>query len=168
MALIKQTSKQYFSGLRILQLAFLAGLILLSAISFFLVFTGSMGKNSELNDILTILVPGLFVAGIIGSYFIAKNRLLTLVDKDLNEKLSGYRAVMILKIALLEGPALFAIISYMLTGNNLFLGLAMIAVLLILFINPTREKVADELNLSTQDRALIANDDAHVTEIETQ
>lgn len=72
MALIKQTSKQYFSGLRILQLAFLAGLILLSAISFFLVFTGSMGKNSELNDILTILVPGLFVAGIIGSYFIAK------------------------------------------------------------------------------------------------
>ncbi|MBK7099106.1 MAG: hypothetical protein IPH58_13080 [Sphingobacteriales bacterium] len=168
MALIKQTSKQYFSGLRILHMAFFAGLILFSAVSFFLVFTGSMGKNSELNGILTILVPGLLVAGIISSYFIAKNRLSTLVDKNLNEKLSGYRVVMILKIALLEGPALFAIISYLLTGNNLCLGLAMLAVLLILFINPSREKVAEELNLSTQDRALIANDDAHVTEIEAQ
>jgi len=167
MALIKQTSKQYFSGLRILHLVFLAGLILFSAISFFLVFTGSMGKNSELKGILTILVPGFLVAGIMGSYFIAKNRLLTLVDKDLNEKLSGYRAMMILKIALLEGPALFAIISYQLTGNILFLGVAMIAVLLILFVNPSKEKVAEELNLSTQDRALIANDAVPVTEIET-
>ena len=70
----------------------------------------------------------------------------------LNEKLNQYRAVLIQYMALCEGPALFSIIVFFLTGEYIVLAITgiMLAAMLIRF--PQKRKISNDLALSFQEQ----------------
>jgi len=87
------------------------------------------------------------------SNFMFKKQLdLAVAKSSLNEKLGGYQTALIIRFALLEGPSLFGIVSYLLSGNLLFLAISGLIILYFITIRPTRDKVETDLNLDYQEK----------------
>ena len=72
---------------------------------------------------------------------------LTLMDK-----LTVYRAALILYLALCEGAGLFAVIVYFLTGYKLLLIVIGVVLLAMLMKRPEKSKIFNELQLSSQEQ----------------
>ena len=70
----------------------------------------------------------------------------------LNDKLNQYRGVLIQYMALCEGPALFSIIVFLLTGEYIVLGITGIMLAAMLLRLPQKKKISDELALSFQEQ----------------
>lgn len=166
----QQTSQQYFKSLYILQVSFLVGLLLFSMITVFLKLSGSMiDENHGLNAIFQILVPILVISGFVfGKYLYNKKVTQARHLAELKEKMNEYRGAFIIRAAMLEGPAIFAIVSFMLTGNYLLIALTGLVIVLFIVWLPSKEKVADALQLSLTERAVIDNPDAIIAEAEVK
>jgi hypothetical protein len=72
----------------------------------------------------------------------AKNSLISLPDK-----LNQYRSSLIIFMALCEGPALFGIILFFVTGNYMMLIITGITIAAMLAKMPSRKRVAGDLAL---------------------
>lgn len=75
----------------------------------------------------------------------AKESLISLPDK-----LNQYRTTLIRYLALCEGPALFGIILFFVTGNYLMFIITALMITAMLTKTPTRQRVIDELALDWQ------------------
>ena len=105
------------------------------------------------NDPLFYIAPILIVSGILLGSFLFKQQVSKLTDKNLlNEKLQGYQAALIIRFAMSEGPSLLGIVSYLLSGNVFYLILVVFNVLYFVWIRPTKDKIAEDLNLTYEDK----------------
>jgi hypothetical protein len=59
---------------------------------------------------------------------------------------------MISYLALCEGPALFAVMAFLLTANYWFLLITVAMLTAMIFKQPTKQRVINELQLSSQDQ----------------
>src|SRR3569623_1585875 len=115
------TVGQYLKTLFVLGYALIAGMVMFSIIS--IVVSNSNGNSGFISDeqerSIFYVVVAVMVAGGIGASFAVFNSRLQVVKQknSLTEKLQGYRAAVIMRYALLEGPGLFSIIVYFLTGD---------------------------------------------------
>ena len=87
---------------------------------------------------------------------------------NLSEKLIDYRSALIVRYALLEGPSFFAIVVYMFTGELMFLGMAVLIILIFLFISPSVEKAGNDLELGQKEKQMLADPNSVVDEIKTK
>ena len=99
------------------------------------------------------LVPIFAIVGYFGSQFIFK-KMISSVNKDvsLENKLKTFQTASIIKYALLEGPAFFAIVAYSLTGNALPLVIAICLVLYLAVQRPNLHKLMDTLPLTSDEK----------------
>lgn len=133
----------YLKSLNILFLAMLMGMILFTGISVFLIQTNSeISSFKDNQQLLQVLALGIAAFG----YFFAarsfKTRILAMQNfSSLSEKAAAYRSACIIQWALIEGPTLFVIVCFILTGNYAFLGLVVLLLLLFMTMKPTKEKI---------------------------
>jgi len=147
------TPKEYFKAIRVVHTALLLGQIIFALICLTLNRNGELGHNEMINKILIIASPALVIMGIVSGIFIAKAKLNTIkLKSNLAEKLAGYRGVLIIRWALMEMPALFAVICYMLTANLIYLGLAGVIVILFAINRPSNDKLYTELELDQNEQ----------------
>ena len=59
------------------------------------------------------------------------------------------------RYALLEGPSIFAIVVYLVTGDTVFILLAAFIVLYFLTIRPNKEKAVSDLDLDTNEEQIL-------------
>ena len=86
--------------------------------------------------------------------FLFTQQISKLDDKNsLKEKLAGYQTALIIRFAIAEGPSLLGIAGYMLSGNVIYLILVGINVLYFILIRPTKDQMAEDLNLTNADKA---------------
>lgn len=122
----------------------LLGLVLLAAIAFFLQYTGYWPPAlAEQDQLLQLLAIAFSFAGVFAGATIFKKRVYQLrhSQQTIHEKALAYRSTCILQWALLEGPALFCIVCFMLTGNLAFLCLAMAIMLWFALTHPSKMKI---------------------------
>ena len=134
--------------------AMLIGQVLFLAIAVYLVIYGGMNiAQPDINKILLFIVPLMAISCVFISFNIFKQRVVDLKDKlDLNTKLTDYRSALIVRWALVEGPSFFAIVSYLLTGNYILLGIAIILIMIFILVMPSQSKMEADLELSWQDK----------------
>jgi len=134
--------------------AMLVGQLFFVAIAVYMVKYGGMNKPQlELGDILLYIVPLISLISVFMSFYIFNQRLNALKDEPgLSKKLADYRSALIVRWALVEGPSFFAIVSYLLTGNYLLLGFAIILIAIFILIMPSSSKLDSDLELSWQDK----------------
>lgn len=157
------TSAGYFKSIKIVHLALVIGVVFFALVSVFLQINGFGTLGELINNGLLLIIPLLALIGIFGSNFIFKKRLRKIVDKtNLNEKMEDYRSALILKFALIEGPSFFAIVAYLLTGNYIFLGTAVVLIIVFLIYTPSRTKFISDLELTKDESDLINNDKAEI------
>lgn len=154
---IKQTSGVYFRSLIIVFYSLIIGQVFFGLISFFLVSTNNIkSEGADLRSVFIYIIPVFVLVGLILSNLIFKNRLKAIDRKSsLIIKLTDYRAALVVRYALLEGPSIFAIVVYLVTGDIIFILFAALIVFYFLTIRPNREKAIKDLDLSPNDEQIL-------------
>lgn len=155
MELRKQSFKEYFRILVVIHLFLVLGIVLFGLVVSFLIADFKHSDNdSELAQLFIYLVPGLIIAGILGSGFVYKIKLNLLSEcSDLQSRMTAYREATIVRYALLQAPALFALLAIFITNNINYLVYAGLMVVLMLIKRPTMKAAIAEMNLDQQDLA---------------
>lgn len=146
----------YFKTLSILHLAMLIGQLLFGGVAAALVLSGSYQPSLPDSRLIQIAAIAVAVVGVGLSQFLFNSRMaIAHTGANLDAKLSSYKTAAIVRNALLEGPALFCITLYLLTGKLLYIGIAAVLILWFAFQFPVRSKVLsalqmDELSLAEE------------------
>ncbi len=140
-----------FKTMNILHKAFLLGQIIFFALSIFIVYSKMIEPPAkELNKLFQLMVIIVAAGGYFSGAAIFKNKLVQIgeMKSSTKEKFEIYRVASIIKWSLLEGPFIFSIIGFVLTGNYAFLALAFVLMLLFTIESPTDIKIAMHLGIS--------------------
>jgi hypothetical protein len=138
---------------KILCFALIAGQIFFAAVVIYLInFSGTVIKDTGLNDIFIMVVPTLALGSIFGSFVVFKGKMSKVREiTDITTKLNEYRGAQIVRWALYEGPSFFAIMAYMLTGQIFYLGIVLIAIILFVTTIPSMDRLMKDLELTWED-----------------
>lgn len=161
----EQTSKQYFKSLKLIHIALMIGQVSFASVAF-LINSLEPIAMTELNDTFLILVAVFTLGSLAAGKLVAKNKLKAAKQKQtLSEKLDDYRVLIITKLALLELPVFFAIVSFILTSNLTFLGLSGLVLIIFIIQAPTQDKLIDDLELTYAEKTLIEDPESNVVTI---
>lgn len=103
----------------------------------------------NMDDQFVFIVPVLAIGGFFGGYLIFKKQKYILREKEsIQERLTGYQSVLITRFVLIQGPAVLAIVAYILSGNVFFLFITGLMSVYFIFLRPTREKIESDLRFN--------------------
>jgi hypothetical protein len=148
-----EQKENIFKVLQLLHRAMLAGMLLFSIIALYITITRqtthvtiSTGKALQ---IAVIAVAFLSVSG--GFFLFNKRMQLTANMPIASERMGVYRMSAIIRWAMIEVPVMFAIISFVLTGNYAFLALALAIMMVFVYTAPSKNKIIQQLQLDDKD-----------------
>ncbi|MGV8877722.1 MAG: hypothetical protein ACOH2A_01695 [Sphingobacteriaceae bacterium] len=146
------TPEGFLKTLSIIHFSLLSGMILFMVVAY--IKQGDHYFNfKNTGDVYIIVVPMMAIAAYFVSRLVFKQQILALASKDsLKEKLMVYQGAALVRLAFLEGAALFGIVAFMITGNLFELLISILLVLYFLTLKPTKEKVINDLQLSQEQR----------------
>ena len=146
--------KEFLKAMRIIHLALAAGIAVYIIITIFLVYSGGMGfKEEGFTEMFMIVIPIFVLSALVASVVVVKRKLEALNKNydSFEEKVAEYRSILIIKYALIEGPAFFAIVAYMLTEEDLFIIAASIILGYLILLRPSKSTIAKDLNMRETD-----------------
>ncbi|MBI3137355.1 MAG: hypothetical protein HYZ15_02085 [Sphingobacteriales bacterium] len=151
------TPKEIIRGLRILTIAISAGLCIFLLLAVMANSLKVLPPDTKMDRatpaflLITLLIAVLCVIRARVMYA-KKTREIKAGGHSLRVKLDLYRPVLVLYIALCEGPALFSVIIFFLTGKYEILGVAGIMLVLMLEKMPGTGKLIRELDLDWREQ----------------
>ncbi len=140
-----------FKGLNIIHKALMAGQLLFAAASFYLIYSKAvLPIETDLDKVLQVAALIMAAGGIFGGMNIFKKKLVQLRDMQTaaKEKFDLYRSACIIQWALMEGPSIFCVICFILTGNYAFLALMLVVLFLFALMAPSKSKLMLQLQIS--------------------
>lgn len=143
-----------FTALNMIHKALLMGQVLLAAVCTYLVYSKTVEPPApEWEKMLQVIALILTFTSIYASFALFKKKLMQIreMQAGIKEKFEQYRAASILQWALIEGPAIFSIIGFFLTGNYAFLALMLAIIFLFVMTGPSKLKIQLQLQLSEAD-----------------
>lgn len=137
------------------------GVLIFGIIAAALLSIGFKAERGEgLGQILIFLVPVFGAAGIVFNRTTYQKQLQGCRTKPgIAEKLEAYRSVLIIRFARVEGPAFFAIIACLLTGNFLFMFIAGLLLLELWTYRPAIDKAGIDLELGPREKQALNESD---------
>ena len=152
------TTGEYLKVLKVIHIGLTGGVVLFLLIAMVLQLTGFEPELKELEEMLLAITGAGAVAGVFTGNLLFRKKLEQLVElKSLKEKLMGYQSALIIKYALVEGPAFFSVVAYLLTANFLFPGVTLILIFILILYAPGKDKLTSDLNLSKSETDLLDN-----------
>ena len=156
------TSAQFFSRLKRVRLAIVGGIIMFAGVVAFLIINGSFLPDASLQGVFNMLVPALALSLIGASMVMYKTLIQKAKDQaELKGKVKAYRAANIMRLAMLDGPSLLAIVATLLTGQLLYLIVPVILIAAMLLHNISAEAAANELDLQYPEKGQL-EDPEHI------
>ncbi|MEO3404648.1 hypothetical protein AAFN85_12150 [Mucilaginibacter sp. CAU 1740] len=135
----------------IIHLALVMGQVLFAATT---LLNSKNRVQPQSDDLFKYMAPALALSGFVIGHFLFLKFLGNIKrDSPLKTKLAAYQSATIVRLALLEGPSLFAIVCFMLTRNMMFIGISGAIILYFIYLRPTRQKVEDDLALDYNEKA---------------
>ncbi|MFC7358417.1 hypothetical protein ACFQO1_12015 [Jejudonia soesokkakensis] len=152
------TAKGFVQLLSVIHLVFFGIVLAFAVFAFF--FSENVGLElEEVNGFFIIGIPVLLIGSIVLGNFLFKKILAQAHDKiALKEKLQIYQISTFIRYVLVEGPALFALMALILTGNLVYLLLASICLVYLYYLKPGKEKIKQDLQLSGEALRKFTND----------
>ncbi len=148
-----EQKENIFKVLQLLHRAMLAGMILFSIIGVYISVTGQIKHvetaTGKVLQVAVIVIAFLFAG--VGFYLFNKRVQATDNLTTAMERMAVYRSAAILRWAMIEVPVMFAIISFVLTGNYAFLAFAVVLMFLFLYVAPTKNKIVQQLQISEKE-----------------
>ncbi len=142
--------KEFFKSIQILHAAMFFGMVMIMVMLKFL-----MGiEDTSGGDLLFPAIGiSLAISSVVLGQIIFNNKMEGLKREKLSvaKKLEAYRGAFILKLALLEGPALFCLILHFLGGNSLLFYTFLFVLIIFAFERPLEARIKQQLNLHPED-----------------
>jgi hypothetical protein len=146
----------FLKPITLIYYALLAGQIMFMAVAYLLNSNQISPTKHEMYDMFIIIVPIIIGSGLFLSNFIFKMLIGKIEQKtSIENKLMTYRSALIIKYALMEGPSLFAIVAFLISGNAIFLAFAAVMILAFILQRPNRDKIAQDLNLNGKEADML-------------
>lgn len=112
-------------------------------------------------EIYFYIALGLVFAAIIASYYLYQAKVGRAKDKpDLLGILTEYRSAVLLRDACLQGPSVLAVAAFLVTGNQRYLALTGLIILIFLVWWPIQSKIIADLGLEGEYRSKLEEPDA--------
>ena len=127
--------------LNIIHKALMTGQILFASVCIYLIYSKSvLPMGEELDKVLQVAALIITAAGIFAGMTLFKKKLMQIreMQTGAKEKFDLYRSACIIQWALLEGPSIFCIICFFLTGNYAFLAVVLVVLFLFAMTAPGR------------------------------
>jgi hypothetical protein len=155
------TSGSHFRSIKIIHFGLVTGVVFFIIVVLLVQFKG-FGTFSEDIKVILLVVTSVFTFfGVFAGQFAYKKKIEEGKSKSrLIEKLDIYRSALIIKLALIEGPSFFAVVSYLLTGCYIFPGIALLLIVVFLMYRPTPDNFIMDLDLSPDEAAIVNNPEA--------
>ena len=142
----------YVKTIRTLSVAMLLGVTMFLGIAYYLVFTG----GNFIIDVTRwngILMYGIFIIGSMGfyiSHFIFQKKIdqIRISDESLEHKLAAFRTAHIFRLAMAEGPALAALICYLLFADQYLLVFAAVSIGYMVYMIPSKSTIMRDIGES--------------------
>ena len=149
----------YFRQLFIIFAALLTGQVIFMGVALFLVQSGGMIVNTDLQGMFSLLVPIVAIGGLLASNVsyaavTRKGR----EKETIDEKLDAYRRANIIRLALLEGPNLLVIVAYLLTGKMVYGFVFIVLIVAQMFFRPSWGRCITDLALTADEQEMITAD----------
>ena len=140
-----------FQNLKLIHTAILCGLAFFAIIS--LVIPRSLDSDKTLEQTLQAIAAGISLLSLLAGFNIFKKQLLTARNNggSAETRMAIYRSACITWWALIDGPGIFSIIGFILTGNYVFLALALFHIGLLAIFMPRKGNIILLLNLTSQE-----------------
>lgn len=153
---LKFTVKNYLRANIIVHVALMAGQAFFILTTLIVLSEGAFAP--ELNSIFIYLVPALVMMAFLISNLIYRRKIAVLRNEaTISDKLNGFRLLLIIRSAVLEGAGFTSIIGFMMTGELLYAGLSLLIILYMLTFIPTKQRMINDLELNSQEEAFINN-----------
>jgi hypothetical protein len=140
-----------FRNLKLIHTAILCGLAFFAIIS--LVIPRSLDSDKTLEQTLQAIAAGISLLSLLAGFNIFKKQLLTARNNggSAETRMAIYRSACITWWALIDGPGIFSIIGFILTGNYAFLALALFHIGLLAIFMPRKGNIILLLNLTSEE-----------------
>ena len=155
----------YFRTLTILHTALLAGQLFFVAIIYFVYRSRGYGSLNYpgRGDLYFYIAFAVVFATALASYYLYQSKVEQAKGKPtLGAILADYQGAMLIRDACLEGTSLLCTIAFFITGNERYLALTGMIILIFLIWWPTRHKVIADLALEGDFRSRLEEPDAVV------
>ncbi|PKP09034.1 MAG: hypothetical protein CVU09_13290 [Bacteroidetes bacterium HGW-Bacteroidetes-4] len=161
-----QTSKQYFRSLSLIHYALLAGQLVFAGVALYLTYGKTQLVDSP-KGVFIYVVPLIALLAVLVSQAIYRLKIKKLISyQSLIPKMTEYQSIFIIRLALIEGASLFAIVVYLLTIEAIFMAIAVLLIVYFVLLRPTREKIALDLELNPSDKMKLEQADALIADIQ--
>lgn len=148
-----QTPQSILRSMQIIHAGLLAGQVMFAVVSYTVVEKAPHFDIKNTGDLFLFIVPLMALACFVAGNLLFKLKIAPLPGKDtLVEKLIGYLSALIIRFALLEGASLFGIVSFLISGNLLFLLISVLLMVRMLTLRPTISTAETDLELSYEDK----------------
>ncbi|AXG70384.1 hypothetical protein KORDIASMS9_02623 [Kordia sp. SMS9] len=141
------TPNSFIKTLTVIHFALVAGLTLFAGVILYL-DRDKLNFAFDTEDTLLLIFPIIAISALSASKIVVK-QLLEKAKKteDLKKMLPQYQTACIVKYVLIEGPAMFGIIFFMITSNAAFVAISGALIAFLMLQRPTKSKVEQELEL---------------------
>jgi len=144
-------------NLRFVHSGLCLGLMAFTLVSYFEHY--SFFAETDSGDPFVYLVPILAMTGYFTSKYIFQQQLKAIARDDaLSSKLKKYQTANMLQYALVEGPALFALVIYYMQGNAFFLVIGLSLLAYLISLRPKTDKLIKALPLRQDEVKQIKTD----------
>jgi len=161
----KFTVSEYFRQVTIVHFALLVGVLMFISISVLLSATEIFTPlEKDIQTLAIIACVALFLGGMVLIFFISKAKLKYLNNnvQGIYEKMTQYKAVLILRAAIIEMIAFGVTLVFLLTGTQIILGVAVFCFIVLVFVRPTKDRLIRELQLEKSEIDIIHDPDAEI------
>ncbi|WP_235295934.1 hypothetical protein [Portibacter marinus] len=148
-------SKGFYRSISIIHTSLFIGQLMLFAILLYLKQDFEL-KTDFQEDIFLLILPALILSVYFLGNYIYQSRIKSIIPSEsLDQKLITYRSAVIIRLALIEGVTLLALMIYFINGNSMYLIMALILLVYFYSLKPGKDKLNDKAQLSAQERQQI-------------
>lgn len=147
------SNQDTLKALSIIHYALIAGLLIFTGVAYYVIGPTMAGGEAEsYYSLFRYLIPGVAIMAILFGRFIGTKMLQKAQEiGELPLKLSAYQSIAIVRWSLMEGAGMFAVVAYLLTGNQVFIMVALAAAAYLFTQKPTVNLISQELGLSNEE-----------------
>jgi hypothetical protein len=152
----KVTSEGFFRILLILTGAMIMSQVSMVGAFIYLAIMGELLPDPAAAAIMVYVLPIVACTSFGASFFLPNMLMAKAADKPtLAEKMRGYQTAFMIRLILVELPAILACVTFYLSSEYYWLTVNAISILLLAMAFPSRQKAIDALRLSGPEVALV-------------
>lgn len=162
----KINSKEYFRTLNLIYFGQLSAMVIFALVAYYLIQQGNVGpENNELAISFQKIVMVVIPLSLAGGYILFRMLIKSVKpEMPLVHKMKKYFSANLIRSAFLEIPGLFVSVAAIITAHTLFLMIVPLVLIVFFLFRPTRSVIAQELNLSAEERAKLEDPMAIISE----